>query len=136
MFNRKYRCWCENKQEWEKHNIFLAEDGNMLHLSDLLNKCVPTNNQTHIIEFYIGKQDKGSNEIFDGDIICIEDYEEDEQTGNYINFIGLVYWDNENLCWSIKNNKDYFPFYDIWDYKIEIIGNIHENKYLLENQNG
>ena len=44
-----------------------------------------------------------------------------------------LYWDNKNLCWSVKDEKNDLTWFDIDEYKIEVIGNIHQDSHLLEN---
>lgn len=71
------------------------------------------------IEFCIGLKDKNDKLIYDKDIIRVEDNN------------CLVTWDNDNARYNVSGYGEiaYLNYNEI-----EIIGNIHENPELLENE--
>jgi uncharacterized phage protein (TIGR01671 family) len=70
---------------------------------------------------FTGMQDKNGTRIFEHDII-----EE-----NYS--IGVVRWDEEELEWTICSSSErvIFKLGDFYDYELQVIGNIFDNKELV-----
>ena len=98
---RKFRVWCKNKKEWEKHSCYLNQNGFLSH-SDNNMQIRPLNPETHIVEFFTGLQDKNGKDIYEGDI---------------------------TLLGKVKRVVEYRDgkFID-WHNECEIISNIHEDE--------
>lgn len=79
------------------------------------------------IEQCVGLEDKNGELIYEGDILrFVYDWEEE---------IKPVVFDIESACYGVKYCKDFIlPFANNLQ-DIEVIGNIHENKDLLEDNN-
>jgi uncharacterized phage protein (TIGR01671 family) len=85
---------------------------------------------------YTGLKDRNNNEIYEGDIL--------EITGNYNPGKYIVIWDDYRVAWWGENIKkksrdrqyddDHYQLLGAFQKDItEIIGNIYENKELLQN---
>lgn len=79
------------------------------------------------IEQCTGLKDKKCVLVYEHDLIKFDDD----------NRIFEVFWDKSNFCWALGDvkTKDIYSLAFISHYNIEIIGNIHENKDLLEEKN-
>ena len=87
--------------------------------------------ERYIVEQYTGLEDDNDKEIYEGDIISeTSDLGEDFD----YHFEYIVYWNEDNLCWSVKCIDGYSWHEDLWEINssIKVIGNIHENPELLE----
>lgn len=71
---------------------------------------------------YTGLKDKNRVEIYDGHIVKLN------------NYLWLVYWNNDECCYKLKNNFDDLFLTNFKEKHLEIIGNFYENKELLKNE--
>lgn len=84
-----------------------------------------------VIEQYAGLKDKNDKEIYEGDIV-----EEDIDFNSKMTdgtFRYKVYWNNDELCWSLDPIGPESIHNDLWELNssCRVIGNIHENPELL-----
>ena len=112
----KFRWWNETAKQFEYF--------------DFVNPKSFSSYMSKFIEQSTGLKDKNGKLVFEGDVICIEDFKRDS-CGIYENCLGFVYWDNKNLCWSVKDVHCDLSWFDIEGYDIEVIGNIHQDSHLL-----
>ena len=114
MKNRiyKFRAWDKKRKKMIDFSWFLDNE-----------VCEMFDNEDLIVMQYTRLQDKNGKEIYEGDIIR----EDDDNL--------VVYFDEEALAYALKLKSkfymgtlgSYLPSY------IEVIGNIYENKNLLNN---
>lgn len=66
MKGNKFKVWCKNKNEWEKDNIALYQDGSIYH-TDLKGRHMYVSPEFHIIVFYTGLKDLQNVEAYHKD---------------------------------------------------------------------
>jgi len=125
MRNIKFRIWCANKKEWEKNNCVISLSGSLF---DMDNRII-MRRETHILEFSTGLHDKNGKEIFEGDIVEIIHPCWYSKCKTEFKNGGFIFTELNNpvensavTTYSFMRNK----------WKIEVIGNIHDNPELLE----
>lgn len=129
----KFRIWNKATDEY-----VYTDEGFQLIFSNLLkNKLnIISANKYLVIEQYTGLHDKSGKEIYEGDLVKLSDDDDDD-----VFFISEV---------KYFADADDYPAFDIvppdddWDFQsnvlqmgiienaVEVIGNIHENKDLVE----
>lgn len=126
----RFRAWLKKKQEmdneidhisWLEDELYCIGDGitYMVSAEDL------------VLMQSTGLKDKNGKEIFEGDVLEIED--EGEVLGN-----AKLTWDNEQAVFMIEavSVDDIAPFHEILSdesYSYRVVGNVYENPELLEN---
>lgn len=146
-----FRCWdIENKHmfydgynNWEDTHIkthdFLAlslcgdiyrqwEYADSVHtLIDLTEKAT----DKYILMQSTGLKDKNNKEMFDGDIVSIS---RTDVNGNIIKYFKIISYSVDYGMFFYKNMEDgscYATFGEIYLDRVEVIGNIYENKEIL-----
>lgn len=79
---------------------------------------------------YTGLKDKNGKRIFEGDIVEINT---DDNSSNINGFKGVVVYENTSFMLN-EIGCDCFETLNYWESELEIIGNIWDNKELLEEQ--
>ena len=91
-------------------------------------------NDNLIVEWCTGLHDKNGKEIFEGDKLRDDYYDEDTVIEDYV----VVVWDGKLCQWAIDNSfaKDGSSFTNLVEYfgreNLEIIGNVFENPDIVK----
>lgn len=114
----KFRVWDIDHYE-EDSSFWIYQSGQLDHDSRSIG--------SQIVEQYTGLKDKNGKEIYEGDVLKLEDF-----IGN--NYTDKVKWDEASAGFWPFIFKEDPEFYDgrAENYNIEVIGNIHENPELLD----
>ena len=120
----KYRLWCKNKNEWEKDSWVILPNGNLMWV-EYRNLVGGVYMKNHVLVRSTGFKDIEGKEIYEGDIIRYWDNFDERYKLAIIKFDkGSFIITNDRINWNIGlTNKDD---------KIKIVGNIYENKDLIE----
>lgn len=113
----KFRAW--DKESKEMFNIFDGSHDNWF---------LPSWKDKYNVMQYTGLKDKDGAEIYEGDIIK-------NASGEDFDIISIIEFSKGTFCLKEKGNQQYDyienPLYE-WNCECEVIGNIYENKELLE----
>ena len=120
----KYRLWCKDKNEWEKDSWVILPNGNLMWVEYgclVGGVCM----KNHVLVRSTGFKDIEGKEIYEGDIIRYWDNFDERYKLAIIKFDkGGFIITNNRINWNIGvTNKDD---------KIKIVGNIYENKDLID----
>lgn len=110
----------------QRHNIesmMLEAEYGATHWTEL--------DENAVIEQYTGLKDKNGKEIYEGDIIQEEIDFNSKMTDGVFTYV--VEWDSDTLCYGLRGNDNSIHD-ELWEVNtsVEVIGNIHENPELLE----
>lgn len=127
---RKFRVWSDY---WKKYatEAELYMDGSVDAIFEDDDGVPHHDNTDLVVEFDTGLKDKNDKEIYDGDIV-----EEDIDFNSKMTdgtFRYRVYWDE---CWSLDPIGRESIHDELWQTNLSrrVIGNIHENPELLEDE--
>ena len=118
MRELKFRAWDGKRMIYD---VIPASETSIIELFEYEHQVT----EVEAIEQYTGLKDKNDKEIYEGDVVNIQGIK------YYVDFEHGGFWfNNDNLKW--KANRPFTHFQEIND--TEVIGNIHENAELLEEE--
>lgn len=144
----KFRAWDTQEKKWYEP-IYSGTERQIYELLWGFNGTILTREFNGIgcdmpryeLMHYTGLKDKNGKEIYEGDIVLVDDGGEDfpqelneeteewEPTGKY-----EVYWDDDCLCFYLRNKEgEHEGEVNPWpDSEFEVIGNIYQNPELIK----
>ena len=120
MRELKFRIWSEEDKEY-RSDIRVSDL--VIDIDGAPSTIYSNEGDRFDIEQYTGLKDKNGKEIYDGDIVQIDDH----ILGDF-----EVLW--HNLGWTIKRSVGFETLGVHKSEDIVVIGNIHENPELLEEE--
>ena len=115
---------------WDKQYGFLYKEINDLRWCTKNGEIIKSINYSPtLITQFTGLKDKNGKEIYEGDIAS---FEFTDSSNNNLIGKGVIIWMEHESGWGIEEIGN--TFFDIRFVK-EVIGNIYENKELLEGEN-
>ena len=128
MRELKFRVWDNKNKKFlpESHFAILGSGKVIVTLSGYYEHFTNKTQDDYVVQQYTGLQDSKGNDIYEGDIVKATSDQYDNE-----NFVGKVIFDEGCfLTWINKND-----IRGVWSGDdIEVIGNIFENKDLLEKE--
>ena len=122
----KFRAWSKLLNKMLSHEDLNKTLKNLTKIEYIAGIFLPLNSDVEVMQ-YIGLKDSNKNEIYEGDIVKIEDYFGED-------IIGRVIYDEATAGYVFHkgNERNYFQMtLDLESYVYDVIGNIYENPELL-----
>ena len=117
----KFRAWDLDNKKYE-YDITIRPNNRLIGIEIFNNEMYPVEFRG-TVEQYTGLKDKNGKEIYEGDILQIDDH----VLGDF-----KVVW--HNLGWGIKRSVGYETLAVHKSENCTVIGNIHDNPELLEEE--
>lgn len=122
----KFRAWSKLLNKMLSHEDLNKTLKDLTKIEYIAGIFLPLNSDVEVMQ-YTGLKDSNGNEIYEGDIVKIEDYFGED-------IIGRVIYDEATAGYVFHkgNERNYFQMtLDLESYVYYVIGNIYENPELL-----
>lgn len=123
MRDIKFRAWVNNSKKFEAIEFIGAGQKTFPVYTKGNKYWFPMQG---ILEQYTGLKDKNGVEIYEGDIIC--------QQMRFVETNGVIFWQEDKSRFSVNLDGFITTVTKPQERSYEVIGNIHENADLLEEQ--
>ena len=126
----KFRVWDKATKHMhicgeDVHDSCWYDNNNNFHYYNLQNGEGSGEHGDYILMQYTGLHDKNGKEIYEGDIVRVENTD-----------LAQIIYDEDRMAWGIKPINDFYfdsPLLaDNTSLELEVIGNIYDNPELLE----
>ena len=128
MRELKFRAWTRQtpSMAWSQRAVAITGTGEqMVPIGGTYTGVWHVNDDGLIIEQYTGLKDKNGKEIYEGDIVVNTYYDDGEMY--------KVLWVDDSVAFGMESLDD-MELYKLPLESLEVIGNIHENPELLEEE--
>lgn len=125
----KFRIWDNESKEYNKNKeVLLSSNGNIYRIHTITGELQQLKPELLENEFSVGLKDVDETEIYENDIVqAVSDYNKE---------VLIVKKHKEGTWFLSTKNGDYrgslIYLVEEEDYRLKVIGNIHENPELLE----
>ena len=128
----RFRAWDKSFQKYYENVIVSTINGEITVYGRLDNGNTSLIPSAHVVlEQCTGLKDKNGRMIYEGDIVKRHSkYSEDEK-----DVVLQVEWNCKGARYITTDKKHDNWIFSMFDYEYEILGNIHENPELLEDNN-
>lgn len=136
----KFRAKRLDNNEWVYGNCIIDnwgdENNNIIYgiLEDrkapsFIENWIPVKVNNNTLGQFTGLKDKNDKEIYEGDVVRIFAYNFDEEE------FFVVKYNNDTARYELVSDDLCVSFDNVYNYEVEIIGNIYDNPELLEANN-
>ncbi|MFT8911349.1 YopX family protein [Leuconostoc pseudomesenteroides] len=125
----KFRAWDKQSRIWlDDDEYVIKPDSGLVSEIDYAEGYVviAADNHDAILEEFTGLKDKNGVEIYEGDIIC--------QQMRFVETNGVIFWQEDKARFAVNLDGFITTITKPQEHSYEVIGNIHENADLLDEQ--